>query len=142
QAFERCQPVFVVPGAIVRLAAVGSGLQLVRERRRPLLPGEISLRRETHGERKGLRLPWLGENGTTLIAGYGRQRGQSLGIGLQFKRAQGSCPTCQCKRSPVRRRHSPTTLWRQSGLSTNAAAARPDNERWCPGKRICRDVGR
>ena len=59
----------VVARAVVGLAAPGCGLQFLGEAGRPLFPGEVALLREFDRERKGLRLPRLGEDGPAFVTG-------------------------------------------------------------------------
>ena len=55
--------------AIIDLAAIGGGLQLVGESRRPFLPREMPLLGKYHGEGEGLRFPRLCEHSAFTVAG-------------------------------------------------------------------------
>ncbi len=73
KVFESCQPVVVVARAIVVLAAICRSLKLFSKRGGPFTPCEMSLCGQPDGKCKRLRLPGLGENGATFIAGQTRQ---------------------------------------------------------------------
>src|SRR5215469_5492673 len=75
ETLERRKPMFVVMRAIIRLTAVGSGLQLFGESRSPLLPGEVPLLGQFNGECECLGLPRLREHGSAIIARKLRKRG-------------------------------------------------------------------
>ena len=64
----------VVTRAVVGLTAIGGGLEFVRERGCPFLPGEMPLLRELDGERERLRLPGLGKYRALCISRQARQR--------------------------------------------------------------------
>jgi hypothetical protein len=61
KAFERRQPMLIIMCAVIRLAAIRGGLQLIGQRSGPLLPCEMALLGEPDGKRKRLRLPRFGE---------------------------------------------------------------------------------
>ena len=99
KALEGGEPMVVVMSAIVGIAAVGCGLEFGGERGRPFFPREMALLGEFDGEREGLRLPRLGEDGTVGVARQGGQGFQKFGFGNRIRLAQGSYPIDRCKRS-------------------------------------------
>src|SRR5262249_37087972 len=95
ETFERRQPVFVVARAVVWVTTIRRGLEFIGQRSRPLFPGEVALGGKAHSERKGLGVPRLGEDRTSVVAGERWQRGEAVAIGLQVRHVRGSYPTCQ-----------------------------------------------
>src|SRR6266851_5036776 len=83
----------IVIRAVVGLTAIGGGLDLIRERGRPLLPGKMPLLSEFDSESERLRLPGLGKYRAASIAWQARQRGEAFRIGNRIMLAQGSHPT-------------------------------------------------
>lgn len=71
EALESGEPVVVVMGAVVGVAAIGCGLEFGGEGRGPFFPGEMAKFRELDGEREGLRLPGLGEHRAVGVARQG-----------------------------------------------------------------------
>lgn len=57
QALERGQPMMIVTGAVIRLAAILSRFQLGRQLRGPLFPRKMALLEKSDGERERLRFP-------------------------------------------------------------------------------------
>jgi hypothetical protein len=55
-------------------------LRIVRECRRPFLPGEMTLLGKSDRKGERLRLPRLSKNRSTGIARQARQRSQALGF--------------------------------------------------------------
>src|SRR5258708_16504730 len=110
EAFERRQPMLVVTRAVVWRATIRRRLEFIGQRSRPLLPREVALFGKPDGEREGLGLPGLGKNGSAFVLRKRRQVSESLGIGLQIRRAQGSYPTCRCKPNRHLSRHPPKAL--------------------------------
>src|ERR1700730_5554531 len=128
----------VVAGAVVWFAPVRRGFEFIGERRCPLFPCEVALCGKPHREREGLGLPRLGKDGAAFVT---RERGQSsdsLGVRLQFRRAQGSYPTCQGKQNLAVRRYRPTIPALQNAPNTSAEAAPQEDARSYPGAQICR----
>src|SRR5260370_20723598 len=91
----------IVMRAVVGLAAISGGLEFVRERSRPLLPGEIPLLGELHSEGECLRLPGLGKYRPAFIARQGRQSGKPFRIGCRIMLSQGRHPTSTYKQYPA-----------------------------------------
>jgi len=60
--------VFVVARTVVRVTAIGGGLEFVRQRGRPLFPGEMPLLGEFDRQRERLRLPRLGKYRIAVVA--------------------------------------------------------------------------
>src|SRR6266571_6066512 len=114
----------IVMRAVVGLAAIGGGLEFVRERSRPLLPGEIPLLGELHSEGECLRLPGLGKYRSAFIARQGRQSGKPFRIGCRIMLAQGSHPTSRYKRYPAAWPARPTIRARKNVRRRHAAASR------------------
>src|ERR1700757_64897 len=75
QVFECRQPMIIVMGAVVGFTGARGGVELVRKRGCPFLPGEMSLLGEFHSESKCLCLPRLGKYRFALIL---RKPGQRL----------------------------------------------------------------
>src|SRR5262249_16691163 len=128
------QPMFIITGAVISLAAIVGSLQLIGERSRPFLPGEMSLLGELDRQRKRLRLPRLREHRAILLARKPWQRGKLIRLHRGIRLAQGSRPTYQDRRHPAAWPARPTARAPRSGPSRRAEASRRGNGRWCPGK--------
>src|SRR5262249_52592551 len=74
ELLQRRQPEVVVALAVVALATLPRGGDLVGEPAGPLLPREVAALAEHHGHGKGLRLPWGPEHRAGVVAGDSRQR--------------------------------------------------------------------
>ena len=83
----------VVPRAVVRLAAIGGGLESIGERTGPFLPREVPLFGKFDGERKRICLPRLGKHRPTVVSWQMRQRCEAHRFPNKIKLAQDGRPT-------------------------------------------------
>ena len=83
----------VIMRPVVRFTALDGGLEFIRQRSGPFLPGEISLLGKLDGERKRLCLPRLGKRWPVRVVGQARQLCQVPGLLSDVTLTQGSRPT-------------------------------------------------
>src|SRR5579863_591850 len=67
------EPMLVISRTVIRLTAIGGGLQFIRKRGCPLFPGKMPLLGKFHGERECLRFPRLAKYRPAFVAGQARQ---------------------------------------------------------------------
>src|SRR5207237_8190544 len=99
---------------------------------RPLLPREISQFGEFDRHGESLRLPWLGEDRSSVVLWQAWQR-------LEVRFAQGSHPRGQDKHNAEPKLPVPTTLVPRTGLNTHAEVSRRAPQRWYRETHKCRD---
>src|SRR5262249_52774359 len=135
------EPVLIVMRAVVRLAAVGRGLEFIAKRAGPFAPCKMPLLGKLDRERKRLRLPRLGKYRPILLARQARQGIKPLGLDRGIRLAQGSRPTYRYRPHPVAWLGRPTAHVQRSGPNRRAVASRRGNGRWCPGRERRHDRG-
>ena len=66
--FECGQPMPIIARAVIGLTAIGGSFKFSGEGCCPLFPGKVARLGKLDSEREGLRLPWLCEDRSVLVA--------------------------------------------------------------------------
>src|SRR5262245_2486995 len=98
----------VVSGAVVRLTSADGGPELIGERGRPFLPGEMPLLGELDRERERLGLPGFSKHRAVSILRQAWQRLDIVEVPYRIRLAQGNRPTCLYRLHPAARPVHPT----------------------------------